>query len=95
MGEIMNIYIERDGCSRRFSELASIYRYLELNGHNFVKKPEQAEYIIVATCAFKKKEEDHSIERVKDLIKYDSKLLVYGCLPDIAPSRFKRLQGID
>ena len=91
----MKIYFEVDGCSRRLAELASLRKYLELNNHSFVRKPGPAEFIVVATCAFKKQEEERSVVRIKDLMRYNTRLLVYGCLPSIAPARFRQFNGVE
>ncbi|MEN8134270.1 MAG: radical SAM protein [Thermodesulfobacteriota bacterium] len=92
----MKIYIETDGCSRRINELTSLHKYFEANNHTFVTRPEKADFIIVGTCAFKKKEESDSIKRVRFLKRIKAKLLVYGCLPDIAPTRFhEEFNGLD
>lgn len=90
----MKIYIECHGCSRRRAEVAKFHEYFRINGYAIVKKPETADYILVSTCAFKKEEEDYSYERISSLKTYDAKLLVYGCLPEIAPTRFKALAPV-
>ncbi|MBU0481702.1 MAG: radical SAM protein [Proteobacteria bacterium] len=84
----MKIYIEADGCSRRMNEFASLHKYFELNNHDFVNRPDQADFILAGTCAFKGKEEEESIKRIRYLKGMKGKLLVYGCLPDIAPTRY-------
>ncbi|NOZ81324.1 MAG: radical SAM protein [DPANN group archaeon] len=82
------IYIEDDGCSRRNAELSKLYQYFLVNGFTVVDDPALAGYILLSTCAFKKKEEDHSVRRIRELMDYEAELIIYGCLPDIAPSRF-------
>ena len=66
-------------------EKTKILEYLRVNGYEFVSRPADADYILLITCAFKKAEEDHSILRLNALRRYEGKLLVYGCLPDIRP----------
>ena len=90
----MRVYIESNGCNRRNSELDRICKYFTLNGYEMVNSPQKADYIFLNTCAFKKREEDYSILRIRVLKKYPAKLIVYGCLPDIAPSRFKEFSSI-
>ncbi len=85
----MKIYIEKYGCKRRYAELTSLHNYFVLNGFKIVKSPAKADYILLSTCAFRKQEEDYSISRLRVLKNYKAKLIVYGCLPDISPTRFK------
>ena len=59
------------------------------------RDPEQAECILVTTCAFKKEEEDNSMSLIDRLSQYNARVLVYGCLPDIAPTRFKENFAFD
>ena len=91
----MKIYIEVNSCNRRNAEIVKLREYFELNGYTLVEHPENADQIFVSTCAFKKEEEEYSMSRVRALKDYEGKLLVYGCLPDIAPSRFKELSLIN
>jgi MiaB/RimO family radical SAM methylthiotransferase len=75
-------------------EIEKIKRYLKTNGYETVNSPGKADYIMLATCAFKKKEEEHSIRRLKDLRKYKTDFLVYGCLPDISPEKYREFEQI-
>jgi threonylcarbamoyladenosine tRNA methylthiotransferase CDKAL1 len=91
MPDAMKIYIEFIGCSRRRAEVAKLYEFFTRNGHVIVDGPDKADQIVLSTCAFKKEEEEYSLERVEALKGYGGKLLVYGCLPEIAPSKFQAL----
>lgn len=88
------VYIEGTGCNRRQLDLERVRAYLELNDFTVVIRPEDADRIIVSTCAFKKKEEDDSVARLEAMRKYAGKTVVFGCLPDIAPKRFAQFDGI-
>jgi len=81
------IYIEGEGCDRRLLEKSKILKYLEKNDYKFTSLPSKADYLLLFTCAFKKEEEDYSLGRLQALQNYRGRLLVYGCLPDIAPQR--------
>jgi tRNA A37 methylthiotransferase MiaB len=90
------IFLEGHGCSRRYAEVTKFRDYFKLNAYEIINNPEKADYILITTCAFKKYEEELSITRIKSLRQHKAKLLVYGCLPDIAPTRFKEeFDGID
>lgn len=84
----MKIYIDGNGCTRRKLDLAKFNKYFSLNGHEVIDKPNEADFILVTTCAFKKEEEDNSIETINKLEKFNAKILVYGCLPEISPARY-------
>jgi MiaB/RimO family radical SAM methylthiotransferase len=88
------IYVEGEGCDRRLLEKTKIIQYLKINNYKFTSRPSQADYILLVTCAFKKEEEDFSFARLKALQHYRGRLLVYGCLPDIAPHRLEGLAAI-
>jgi len=90
----IRVYVEEAGCDRRKLDVQSIRRYLIANGYEIVSDPARADKIVLATCAFKQSEEDESIDRVRDMRGYDAQLIVYGCLPDIAGSRYPELSGI-
>ncbi|MFH1148411.1 MAG: radical SAM protein [Pseudomonadota bacterium] len=82
-------YLECYGCNRRMLESSKIKGYLITNGYEITDNPEEADYIVVTTCAFKEKEEQNSVSRVEALRKHNRKMLIYGCLPDLAPSKFR------
>jgi MiaB/RimO family radical SAM methylthiotransferase len=85
----MRIYIESYGCTRRKLDVARFRDYFILNGYEIIENPAEADYILVTTCAFKMEEEEHSISILASLKKYRAKVLVYGCLPEIAPEKYK------
>jgi len=87
----VKIYIESYGCTRRKLDATKFHTYFSLNGYHIVDNPEEADYILVTTCAFKKAEEEHSLSVVDGLKKYKAKVLVYGCLPDIAPEKYHKI----
>jgi tRNA A37 methylthiotransferase MiaB len=90
----MKVYIEAAGCDRRQLDTESIRSYLEANGYELVSDPSQADRILAVTCAFKKKEEDESIRRLRSLRRYGKDILVYGCLADIAAGRYQEFDEI-
>jgi tRNA A37 methylthiotransferase MiaB len=90
---IMKVYLESNGCIRRNSEIVKLKTYFNANHVKILNRPKKADYIILSTCALKEEDEDHSISRIRFLNKFGGKLLVLGCLPDIAPSRFSEFTG--
>ena len=84
----MNIYIESHGCSRRKLDVSKFHRYFSLNGYTIVEDPAKADILLITTCAFKYDEEEESIKAIDDLGRYNKKVIVYGCLPTIAPTKY-------
>jgi threonylcarbamoyladenosine tRNA methylthiotransferase CDKAL1 len=73
--------------------MIKLKEYFKLNGAIIINNPKNADYVILSTCAFKEEEENYSLSRLRNLKKYNGKLLVLGCLPDIAPTKFKEFAG--
>ncbi len=85
------IYIEGEGCNRRMLDQARLTEYFRVNGFRLAKKPDDADYILLTTCAFKGDEKDYSSSRIGALGKYSAELIVCGCLPSIAPESYEEL----
>ena len=88
------VYLDGIGCERRLLELAKLRKYFQANGYGLTSRPEKADYLVLVTCEFKKEEEDDSLARLEALSKFGIDLLVYGCLPEIAPSRLSNKEHI-
>lgn len=88
------IFIEEAGCNRRQLDIKTIRSYLECNDYELVTSPEDADKILVATCAFKKLEEDESVQRLRHFRGFGKEMVVYGCLPDIAEERYREFADI-
>jgi tRNA A37 methylthiotransferase MiaB len=85
----VRVYVEAAGCDRRQLDTESIRSYLRANDYQLVDNPAEADRILAVTCAFKKKEEDESVRRLRSLRRYGKDILVYGCLADIAAGRYE------
>jgi len=90
----MRVYVEAAGCDRRQLDIQTIRTYLLANDYELVDDPAKADKIVVSTCAFKAKEEDESVRRLRSLRKYQADILVYGCLPDIAGERYPEFDDL-
>jgi tRNA A37 methylthiotransferase MiaB len=82
------VYFDEAGCHRRRLDLTRIRAYLAANGYDVASRAEDADLVVVVTCAFKKREEDESVARLRVLRRSGREMLVYGCLADIAPERY-------
>ena len=83
------IFITTNGCIRRAFDLTRLKKYFELNNCTLVKSPKKANYLILITCSVKQNKEQESLRLIKKYKKYSGELIVAGCLPDIAPAKFK------
>jgi tRNA A37 methylthiotransferase MiaB len=84
----VRVYVEEAGCDRRRLDAETIRRFLEANGYELVASPTDADRILAVVCAFKEKQEDESVRRLRSLRKYGRPIVVYGCLADIAADRY-------
>lgn len=80
----MKVYIETLGCPKNTVDSHAMEALLFNGGHIVVNDPEEAEVLIVNTCAFIKDAKEESIESIFDLAEQKAasgkKLLVTGCL---------------
>jgi tRNA A37 methylthiotransferase MiaB len=85
-----NVYIVGNGCDRRLLDSERIKNFFETDHCNVTDSPKKADFIFVNTCAMSQTAEDTSVKLIQKHLKYDGKIVVHGCLPDIAPTRFKK-----
>jgi len=77
-------------CPRRNLEASKLVRYFLANDLNAVDDPKKADLTIIFTCGVFTTDEEHSISTIeKSLKNKNSKTIITGCLPKIAPQRLK------
>ncbi len=79
----MKIYFNTLGCSKNTVDSENTMALLEERGHVIVSFPEDAECIIVNTCAFINDAKEQSIDTVLEMAKYRENgaiLVIAGCL---------------
>jgi len=76
-----NIFIQTFACRRRLLDARRIESYFVINGHNVVNNPEKADIIIFLACGFHGVVASKNFNKIKELQKYNAKLIVAGCLP--------------
>lgn len=83
----MKIYIKGlNACVMRRQKLGQYHDYFTANDHVFVDSPNESDVIVVWTCGFRTDHRDGSIQKIRGYLKeVDAKIVVAGCLPDIAP----------
>ena len=65
---------------------SQLYSFFEMNGFWIVNNPEEADFIIITTCAFDNERESGALSIVDDLsgkFAFKKKIIVCGCLPKI------------
>ncbi len=82
----MKIFIKGlNACAMRAQKLKQYRKFLLANNHTLVDSPAEGDIILVWTCAFRTDHRDGSIEKIRYyLSNYTAKIVVTGCLPDIA-----------
>lgn len=89
MNQNYKIYIASNGCDRRLLDSQKISDFFKNDNHHLINNPKDADYIFVNTCAMSQTAEDTSVNLIKKHLAYDGKLVVHGCLPQIAPQRYQ------
>ena len=82
----MNVKVETYGCTRNRADGAIIEDLLEKNGY---KLKNDANNVIINTCAVKGRTINRMRSRIKELVKNKEIVIVAGCLPSI------RIEAID
>ncbi len=85
----MKAYVEGYGCSLNQSDTDTIRSFLASNRFSIVSSPEQADLIVINTCAVKTPTEFKMLRRISSLKTIaetnNSLLVVFGCLVKINP----------
>lgn len=79
----MNVYMITLGCSKNQVDSEMILGFLKNHGANVVATPEEADILMVNTCAFILSAREEAINTILELAKYktgNKKLIVMGCL---------------
>lgn len=70
-------------CPRRTLDCANIHQFFEENGYVVVNKPNEADDILLVTCAAWDIPEQVSINALEDMKQYKKNLILLGCLSEI------------
>lgn len=87
------IFIFAEGCKRRLLDAKRVHDYLLKNNYVLADKPEDADIILLFTCAASEEAAKYALSRVKELQKYNAELIVTGCLPAIEKEKLDRIFG--
>lgn len=87
-----NIFIyPADPCWKRLLDGNKIKAYLLRNGYKLVNKPDNADTIIVITCAFIDYTTEFALKKIAEFKKYNAEIVVGGCLPDINREKLSKI----
>lgn len=89
------VYVFSAGCIRRGLDVIHIQRYLQANGWQSSRRPEDADLIVVATCGVVALNELNSLRSIQEAMrrckKPGARVVVTGCLPLINPGPIEAL----
>ncbi len=95
------LYILTLGCAKNRVDSEVMLGTLAKRGYSLVRAPEEAEVIVVNTCAFIDKAKQESVDAILEMASYKEKgrcqtLLVSGCLPQrYADDLLKEMPEVD
>jgi threonylcarbamoyladenosine tRNA methylthiotransferase MtaB len=92
----MKVHLKMLGCRLNQSEIDMMARQFEQQGHHITENPEEAEQIIVNTCAVTNEASRSSRQMIRDLNKANSaaEITVTGCYAQISPNEIKVIDGV-
>ena len=92
---MVKVHVESYGCSRNKADGEIMEALLLKAGHELVETPEQADYVVVNTCAVKDPTELKMAKRIRGLLDSGKKVIVTGCLVHVNPGAIDpRVSGI-
>lgn len=89
----MKYYIETYGCVANKVDSEIIMAALASAGWEKVENPEEADVVVINTCAVKEKTIAHMLARIRRLSPVAKRLVVIGCLADVLPEKIKEIRG--
>ncbi|QIW23378.1 tRNA (N(6)-L-threonylcarbamoyladenosine(37)-C(2))-methylthiotransferase [Sulfolobus sp. S-194] len=82
----MKVYIETYGCALNKGDSYIMMTLLKDRGHDIVGSYNQADVIVLNTCAVRLETEERMKQRIKELKKIGKKLIIAGCLVSSQPA---------
>jgi ribosomal protein S12 methylthiotransferase len=74
------IYVVSLGCPKNQVDTELMLGQVEAAGHALVDAPDEADVIVVNTCAFIDAAKEESVDTILEMVEYKRKLIVTGCL---------------
>lgn len=87
------IYIETYGCALNKADSLTMKKLLVEGGYEVVDSIDEADVIIINTCAVRYDTEVRMFKRIDQLLKLGKKLIIAGCLTRIYPYKLKTMNN--
>jgi len=84
------IFIYSNGCDRRRLDTVKITQYFKQNNYIVVNEIENANLIVLVTCAYKQSKIDECYELINEFNEYSGDFLILGCLAKLNNEKLKR-----
>ncbi len=82
---MVRVYVESYGCPRNKADGEIMEAFLRMAGYSVVDSWEEADYVIVNTCAVKDPTERRMVRRIRELLDKGKKVIAAGCLVHVNP----------
>ena len=91
------VYLSTLGCRLNEAELSSWSHAFEARGHTLVSRAEDANLIVLNTCAVTAEASRKSRKLASTLHRKspNAKLVLTGCMAELEPERARELNGVD
>jgi tRNA A37 methylthiotransferase MiaB len=89
------VYANSGGCPQNQLDGAQVYNYLTNNGYVYTDAVEQADVIVINSCAYRSEKALQSLMTCRAFAgraRRDAKIILSGCLPKIAPTLLADLE---
>lgn len=92
----MKVHLKMLGCRLNQSEIDMMARQFEQQGHEITDNPEEAQQIVVNTCAVTNEASRSSRQLIRELHKANdaAEITVTGCYAQISPNDIKVIDGV-
>ncbi len=92
----MRVYLRTLGCRLNQSEIDTMARQFQQQGHDVVDDPAAADWVVINTCTVTGDAARKSRQLVRDMARagVDARIAVTGCHAQVAPDEFAALPGV-
>lgn len=92
----MNVYLDTIGCRLNQAEIERYARQFRAAGHTLVATPEEADWVVVNTCAVTAAAASDSRQKIRQAQRAGAKnLVVTGCWSTLRPEQAAALPGVN
>ena len=82
----MKINVKSLGCDSNIADTNKVISFLKNNNVEIVKEPENADAVIVMTCAFNKYKAKTNLDYIEQMKNLGKTVVIGGCMSNIDPS---------